>query len=128
MKSGKSVLTMRHLATLQPRVPEPSRRHLVLQILSKSRSGINRQRINFRLRSTAEAASLGMTKTVESREKRSILQAEVTGFVCNQKSNCIGNINYSTMLICIKKKITWFFFFAWLMNIFIRSENEDNLC
>lgn len=51
--------TRRHLATLQPRVPEPSSRQLVLATASRSSSGRSRQRISFRLRSTADSANLG---------------------------------------------------------------------
>lgn len=53
-----SRLTIRVLATLQPRVPAPSNRHLADTIFSKSRVGTNRQHINFKLRSTDDSANL----------------------------------------------------------------------
>lgn len=56
-------LTMSVRATLQPSVPAPSKRHLVDTTLSKSREGTSRQRINFRLRSTDDSASLTHTQT-----------------------------------------------------------------
>ena len=53
-------ITISNLATLQPKVPAPSNRHLVWAIFSKSSSGNKRHRINFKLRSTADSASLKM--------------------------------------------------------------------
>lgn len=46
------------LATLQPRVPAPSRRHFVFTTLSRSKEGTSLQRISFRFRSTDDSASL----------------------------------------------------------------------
>ena len=51
-------LTSNPRATLQPRVPAPRRRHLVSLMVSRFRSGMRRQRISFRFRSTADSASL----------------------------------------------------------------------
>lgn len=51
--------TIRHLATLQPRVPAPSKRHLVCAMAERSRDGRRRQRISFRFRSTEDSANLG---------------------------------------------------------------------
>lgn len=53
-----SSLTMSVLATLQPSVPAPRRRHFVLTTFSRSREGTSLQRINFRFRSTDDSASL----------------------------------------------------------------------
>ena len=50
---------MRQRATLQPRVPAPSRRHFVCVIVSRSRVGRSRHFISLRLRSTEDSASLG---------------------------------------------------------------------
>ena len=51
-------ITIRHRATLQPRVPEPSKRHLVPATRSRSILGMIRQRISFKFKSTADSASL----------------------------------------------------------------------
>ena len=51
--------TIRHLATLQPSVPAPSKRHLVCAMAERSREGRRRQRISFRFRSTEDSANLG---------------------------------------------------------------------
>lgn len=51
-------LTMSVLATLQPRVPAPSKRHFVFTTLSRSKEGTSRQRISFRFKSTDDSASL----------------------------------------------------------------------
>lgn len=51
-------LTMSVLATLQPRVPAPSKRHFVFTTLSRSKEGTSLQRISFRFRSTDDSASL----------------------------------------------------------------------
>lgn len=53
-----SVLAIKVLATLQPSVPAPRRRHFADTTFSKSRVGTNRQHINLRLRSTDDSASL----------------------------------------------------------------------
>lgn len=78
-----SVLTIRVLATLQPRVPAPSRRHLVLITLSRSKDGTNLHLISFRFRSTDDSASLktGVSwilkwyhiKSIHEMEKNSVL-------------------------------------------------------
>lgn len=57
-KQQQSILTRRVLATLQPRVPAPSRRHFVLTTLSRSREGTSRHLMSFRFRSTDDSASL----------------------------------------------------------------------
>ena len=46
----------KHLATLHPRVPDPSNRHLVCFIVSKSISGNNLHFMSLRFRSTEDAA------------------------------------------------------------------------
>lgn len=53
-------LTISVLATLQPRVPAPSSRHLADTTLSKSKVGTNLQHINLRFRSTDDSANLKM--------------------------------------------------------------------
>lgn len=53
-----SILTIRVLATLQPRVPAPSRRHFVLTTLSRSREGTSLHLMSFRFKSTDDSASL----------------------------------------------------------------------
>lgn len=53
-----SCLTISVLATLQPRVPAPRRRHFVLTTLSRSREGTSLHLISFRFRSTDDSASL----------------------------------------------------------------------
>lgn len=52
-------LTISVLATLHPKVPAPSSRHLTDTTLSKSKVGTNRQHISLRFRSTDDSASLG---------------------------------------------------------------------
>lgn len=51
-------LTINVLATLQPKVPAPSSRHLIDTTFSKSKVGTNRQHISLRFRSTDDSASL----------------------------------------------------------------------
>lgn len=51
-------LTISVLATLHPKVPAPSNRHLMDTTLSKSKVGTNRQHISLRFRSTDDSASL----------------------------------------------------------------------
>lgn len=46
------------LATLQPRVPAPSKRHFVFTTFSRSKEGTSLHRISFRFRSTDDSASL----------------------------------------------------------------------
>ena len=50
--------TKRHLATLQPSVPAPRRRHFVCEILFRSSDGRSLHCINLRFRSTDDEASL----------------------------------------------------------------------
>lgn len=59
----QSSFTMRVLATLQPRVPAPRRRHLVLTTLSKSNEGTSLHLISLRFRSTDDSASLQKTNS-----------------------------------------------------------------
>lgn len=66
-----SILTIRVLATLQPRVPAPSRRHFVLTTLSRSREGTSLHLMSFRFRSTDDSASL-QTVSEEHREHKEI--------------------------------------------------------
>lgn len=61
-----SRLTIKVLATLQPRVPAPSSRHLADTIFSKSSVGTNRQHINFKLRSTDDSANLWQKKNSDN--------------------------------------------------------------
>ena len=63
--TGPGVLTMRHLATLQPSVPAPSNRHFVEETASRSSDGISLHLISFRFRSTEDSASLGWEKISE---------------------------------------------------------------
>ncbi len=49
---------MRHLATLQPSVPAPSKRHFVWAMIDRSSVGMRRHRISLRLRSTEDSANL----------------------------------------------------------------------
>lgn len=51
-------LTISVLATLHPKVPAPSSRHLTDMTLSKSKEGISRQCMSLRFRSTDDSASL----------------------------------------------------------------------
>lgn len=51
-------LTISVLATLQPKVPAPSSRHLADTTLSKSKVGTSLQHINLRFRSTDDSANL----------------------------------------------------------------------
>lgn len=51
-------LTSNARATLQPSVPDPRRRHFVADIRGRSTSGMRRQRMSLRLRSTADSARL----------------------------------------------------------------------
>lgn len=52
----------RHLATPQPKVPEPIRRQRVLASNSTSKAGSNRHRMSFKFRSTEDSANLGKKK------------------------------------------------------------------
>lgn len=61
-----SRLTIKVLATLQPRVPAPSSRHFADTIFSKSSVGTNRQHINFKLRSTDDSANLWQKKNSDN--------------------------------------------------------------
>lgn len=55
---GPHKLTINVLATLQPKVPAPSSRHLTDTTLSKSKVGTNLQHINLRFKSTDDSANL----------------------------------------------------------------------
>ena len=66
--------TIRHLATLQPRVPAPSKRHLVCAMAERSRDGRRRQRISFRLRSTEDSANLERERREGSVRERKLLR------------------------------------------------------
>ena len=69
--------TIRHLATLQPSVPAPSKRHLVCAMAERSREGRRRQRISFRLRSTEDSANLGRERREgrkECKRKKKLLR------------------------------------------------------
>ena len=56
--SLKIIFTIKHLATLHPKVPAPNKRHFVLEIFSRSSSGRSLHLINFKFRSTADSDNL----------------------------------------------------------------------
>lgn len=80
------VLAIRVLATLQPSVPAPRRRHFADTTFSRSRVGTNRQHINLRLRSTDDSANLNMKFL-----KNVILNEKVLS--PNRKTECIIYFN-----------------------------------
>lgn len=63
---GPHKLTISVLATLQPKVPAPSSRHLADTTLSKSKVGTNLQHINLRFRSTDDSANLKNKRIIYS--------------------------------------------------------------
>ena len=96
--------TIRHLATLQPRVPAPSKRHLVCAMAERSRDGRRRQRISFRLRSTEDSANLERERREWWREckRKEVatsggreLQLQLAIYCCYKY--CISSINVPPM-------------------------------
>ena len=94
--------TIRHLATLQPSVPAPSKRHLVCAMAERSREGRRRQRISFRLRSTEDSANLGKERREGRRECKRKKKVAMSGgrelehqlanycfYTCNSFCACI---------------------------------------
>lgn len=93
-----SRLTIKVLATLQPRVPAPSSRHLADTIFSKSSVGTNRQHINFKLRSTDDSANL-YHKINRNNVSECVL---VLFFFCFNKA--ISYFNWGSFVVVVFKK------------------------
>ena len=92
--TGSGLLTMRHLATLQPSVPAPSNRHFVEETASRSSDGISLHLISFRFRSTEDSASLGREKISEP----PLILMTIAGM---QKSNTISLCPISPLFYCL---------------------------
>ena len=90
--TGSGLLTMRHLATLQPSVPAPSNRHFVEETASRSSDGISLHLISFRFRSTEDSASLGWEK---------ISEPPLMTIAGMRKSNTISLCPISPLFYCL---------------------------
>lgn len=99
---GPQKLTISVLATLQPKVPAPSSRHLTDTTLSKSKVGTNLQHINLRFRSTDDSANLENERIIYL-FSQSLIYTPILVFL--NRSSCIRKEETNTKEIRIKGKI-----------------------
>lgn len=105
-------------ATLQPNVPAPRRRHLVLTTLSRSREGTSLHLISFRFRSTDDSASLETANSKRQTEDGQLLPLQLRFPIPVQTDTSTYNSWYQA----VEKKKNNFTFFHFI----IQSASEGS--